>query len=112
MNETDKSPINGLGNVLKESIAEAGFQHDGHVTNGSLAAQWKVVVNEMSRQESLICQILGKALGYPWYKDDQKNFPGATEADGVCVGEHTAETIAGKAATVIKELVKLRMLNS
>ena len=43
-------------------------------------------------------QILGKALGYPWYKDDQKNFPGATEKDGVCVGEHTAVTLAMEAA--------------
>lgn len=43
-------------------------------------------------------QILGKALGYPWYKDDQKNFPGATEADGVCVGEHTVPTLAFEAA--------------
>jgi hypothetical protein len=38
-------------------------------------------------------QAAGKALGYPWFKDDQANFPGATEADGVCVGEHVGETI-------------------
>lgn len=43
-------------------------------------------------------QRLGKALGYPWYKDDQKNFPNATEADGVCIGEHTPGTIAHEAA--------------
>jgi len=49
-------------------------------------------------------QALGKALGYPWYKDDQKNFPGATEADGVCVGEHIAVTIAREAARKITEL--------
>jgi hypothetical protein len=57
-------------------------------------------------------QILGKALGYPWYKDDQQNFPGATEADGVCVGEHVAESIAAEAANRIAqleaELAKLR----
>jgi len=51
-----------------------------------------------SRQNEEICQTLGKALGYPWFKDDQKNFPGATEADGVCVGEHVAETVAEEAA--------------
>ena len=45
-----------------------------------------------------ICQTLGKALGYPWFKDDQKNFPGATEANGVCVGDHVAESIAAEAA--------------
>jgi len=49
-------------------------------------------------------QELGKALGYPWYKDDQKNFPGTTEADGVCVGEHTPGTIAAEASTKLVEL--------
>lgn len=51
-----------------------------------------------------ICQTLGKVLGYPLFKDDQKNFPGATEADGVCVGEHIAETLAMEAADIIKSL--------
>jgi hypothetical protein len=51
-----------------------------------------------TRQNDEICQTLGKALGYPWYKDDQKNFPGATEANGVCVGEHVAESLAMEAA--------------
>lgn len=44
--------------------------------------------------EEEIQQILGRALGYPWFKDDQKNFPGATEADGVCVGDNVAATLA------------------
>ena len=26
-----------------------------------------------------VCQRLGKALGYPWFRDDNENFPGATE---------------------------------
>lgn len=51
-------------------------------------------------------QTLGKALGYPWYKDDQKNFPGSTEKDGVCVGEHVAESIASEAANRIEKLTK------
>ena len=50
-----------------------------------------------------ICQIAGKALGYPWFKDDQKNFPGATEDDGVCVGEHVAETIVAELAAKYAE---------
>ena len=49
-------------------------------------------------------QILGKALGYPWFKDDQCNFPNATEADGVAVGDHTAWSLAMCAADKIKEL--------
>lgn len=52
-------------------------------------------------------QILGKALGYPWYKDDQKNFPGTTEADGVCFGEHVPETLAQEAAQKIRTLRRL-----
>ena len=43
-------------------------------------------------------QTCGKVLGYPWFKDDQKNFPGATEKDGVCVGDHVAETIVSELA--------------
>jgi hypothetical protein len=53
-----------------------------------------------------ICQDLGKALGYPWFKDDQKTFPGATEENGVCVGEHVAESIAAEAAKRIAKLVE------
>ena len=49
-------------------------------------------------------QYLGKALGYPQYKDDQEHFPGATEKDGVCVGEHTPTSIAQEAGKRIFEL--------
>lgn len=47
-------------------------------------------------------QRLGRALGYPRFCDDQKNFPGSTDADGVCVGEHVAGTIAHEAADRIE----------
>lgn len=50
------------------------------------------------KQNEVICQTLGKALGYPWFKDDPENFPDATEAHGVCVGDHVAETLAAEAA--------------
>lgn len=56
------------------------------------------------REERQVEQILGKALGYLWFKDDQKNFPGTTEADGVCVGEHVPVTIAQEAADHIYAL--------
>jgi hypothetical protein len=52
----------------------------------------------MAKSNEEICQTLGQALGYPWFKDDQKNFPGATEVNGVCVGDHVAESIATEAA--------------
>jgi hypothetical protein len=54
-----------------------------------------------------VCQTLGAALGYPWLKDDQTNFPGATEADGVCVGPHVAETLAAEAAAKLATVAAL-----
>lgn len=54
-----------------------------------------------------VCQILGKALGYPWYKDSPDIFPGATEASGVCVGDHVAESIAAEAAHYIQKLEEM-----
>jgi hypothetical protein len=38
------------------------------------------------------------------YKDDPKNFPGATEKDGVCVGDHVPESILAEAARKLGEL--------
>lgn len=73
-----------------------------------LIAEWRHVQSLLKRREHKIrgyqeeCneveQVLGKALQYPWYKDDQKNFPGAKKADGVCVGEHVPSSIAMEAA--------------
>lgn len=56
-----------------------------------------------SKQNDEVCQTLGRALGYPRYADDQKNFPGAT-GDDVCVGEHVAETLAMEVAALIGRL--------
>jgi len=68
--------------------------------------RWKKAEAEVERLHNAcvkmneeICQIAGQALGYyPWFKDDQKNFPGATEAHGVCVGDHVAESITQELA--------------
>lgn len=51
-------------------------------------------------------QLCGQYLGYPWYKDDQVNFPGATEKDGVCVGDHTSATIVNELIESIKKIKK------
>lgn len=66
----------------------------------------------MSKSNDEICQSLGKALGYPWFKDDQRNFPGATEENGVCVGEHVAESIADEAAKIITETTQWRDIST
>lgn len=47
-------------------------------------------------------QTLGQALGYPWYKNDPINFPNATEAQGVCVGDHVPGSLAAEAAQRIR----------
>jgi hypothetical protein len=63
----------------------------------------------IAKQNLEIEQTCGKVLDYPWFKDDQKNFPEATEKDGVCVGEHVAETIAAELAlkyTEAKDRIK------
>lgn len=60
------------------------------------------LINAISKENDEICQALGKALHYPWFKDDQENFPGANEETGVCVGEHVAVSIAEEAAKWIE----------
>lgn len=85
-------------NPIKEALAAAGRTHDGHVTNGSLEAQWNVICDAWAKQDYEVCQILGKALNYPWYMDDRKNFPDAGISDGVCTGDHTSVTLAQEAA--------------
>ena len=76
------------------------------VGSGRDALEWIVAAKErikllehgIAKQNLEIEQTCGRVLDYPWFKDDQKNFPGATEKDGVCVGEHVAETIAAELA--------------
>ena len=58
---------------------------------------------EFQRHDGELQQICGQALGYPWFKDDQKSFPGATEKDGVCVGEHVGITIAQELANAYRK---------
>lgn len=55
--------------------------------------------HEAALEDHRVEQILGAALGYPRYCDDQVNFPGTTEADGVCVGEHVPATLAQEIVT-------------
>jgi len=82
---------------------------DTNLTTRELLEQRDQLQQVYSKTQHEIKQVLGKALGnYPWYKDDQKNFPSATDADGVCVGEHVAETIAEEAANVIVQLKEQR----
>lgn len=58
-----------------------------------------------ARDNNEIQQVLGRALGYSRYCDDQKSFPGATDADGVCVGDHVAASLVDEAAKRIVTLM-------
>jgi hypothetical protein len=66
--------------------------------------KFKVLKEDFIRSNDFICQVLGKALDYPKFSDDQKNFPNASESDGVCVGDHVSESIAIEAAEEIYRL--------
>ena len=99
-----------------DSRLTAILDSDGFVHNGNCPQRWVNHARELERelnaandrikrlhdgvlqQNQNIEQTCGKVLGYSWFKDDQKNFPGATEKDGVCVGEHVAETIVSELA--------------
>ena len=73
----------------------------GRVLDKALA-----LTNELAQVD----QILGKALHYPYYADDQKNFPNATrEREGVCTGESTPIDLALQAARRINRLEKFIM---
>jgi hypothetical protein len=76
---------------------------DGESYNRGYRAGHKAAMHKAIKAFHEVEQILGKALGYPWYKDDKKNFPNATEADGVCVGDNIAESLAMEAATAINK---------
>lgn len=70
----------------------------------NLAAEVRSLRDGATKSNDDICQALGKALGYPWFKDDQKNFPDAIEANGICVGDHVAESMADEAARRMTDL--------
>lgn len=92
-------------------LAKEGYRYHSPVTPPAVVAALEADVARLKLAASTIneevCQALGKALGYPWFKDDQRNFPHATEADGVCVGDHVAETLAAEAAAKLATVAAL-----
>lgn len=99
---------------------------DSPVANATLIARYRTLAVEAARalketmEESQrrfyayyelkneVEQTLGAALGYPLWKDLPEVAPDSTEADGVCVWEHTAETLADEAARQLAELGQSR----
>lgn len=94
--------------VMALRVLATDIQSDDGVTNAALfeaslrleqlSEKIKHLREGLLKQNQNIEQTCGKVLGYPWFKDDQKNFPGATEKDGVSVGDHVAETIVSELA--------------
>lgn len=75
---------------------------DYNVPASVLALVRRVVIEDIKKQiqshGATVDQILGKALGYPYYCSDQKNFPGTTPEDGVCTGDEVPESLAEEAS--------------
>jgi hypothetical protein len=91
--------------ALKEALEDQHYATDMlHNTVHALRQERDQLKHAIARENHDITQTLGKALGYPWFKDDLKNFPDATEADGVCVGDHVAASLASEAAAKINQL--------
>lgn len=80
-----------------DGVANAAI-HEAALRLEQLSEKIKRLYDSILKNNQEIEQDCGKVLGYPWFKDDQKNFPGATEKDGVCVGDHVAETIVSELA--------------
>ena len=92
-----------------ERLRKANFQ----LREGAEEQQQRMnyLRKEIFEQNQEIEQTCGNVLGYPWFKDDQKNFLGATEKDGVCVGDHVAETIVSELASRYTEaLARIKRL--
>lgn len=94
----------GNGAVIHEQDQWQSWVRDsGAVRIDGEGERVKELIDKWRISDHEIEQILGKALGYPRYIDDQKNFPGST-GDDVCVGEHVAVTLASEVAARVTAL--------
>ena len=106
--------------LLEESILHHNIERDGWTPDDTcymettqearklIEAKATNLRQKWIAQNYELEQILGKALGRPWFKDDQVSFPGATEADGVLVAVETVEDLAAEAATKLAEVTRLK----
>lgn len=86
---------------IERYAKNAGDTHEAHdfscetlvkIALSDMCRAWQADRDAYKREQDEIEQAIGAVLGYPRYCDDPANFPDASEADGVCVGEHTAVT--------------------
>ncbi len=97
--ESEEGPTKAQANLNEDFIVAS--RNDAPGLMRELLAEREKMRNAAMKNEREIQQSLGKALGFPWFKDDPKNFPLATEADGVTTGEHCAATLAEEAARML-----------
>ena len=64
------------------------------------------ITDGFRREQNDIEQTCGKAIGYPRFCDDPKAFPGSTDADGVCIGDHVAASISAELANKYAEAME------
>jgi hypothetical protein len=94
--------IDGVWDVMRDQPPQGDYcQRQALTPHAPAQAEIDRLRNACAQQNEEVCQVLGKALGYPWFKD---HFPDASEADGVCVSDHVAESLADEAAARIKSL--------
>jgi hypothetical protein len=91
------------GYVL-EDIEDASMEH--HLTYiNFLQGENKRILDAVAKESFEIEQTLAQEIGsYPWYVNDQKNFPGATAKDGVCVGDHVPASLAAEAVGQMRKM--------
>lgn len=126
MSTTEKEPglverLRGEGPIIEEGtwlragfepaaatllVAKSRLEREAATALEAQAGEIERLRKVCIQTEHEVQQILGKALGYPWFKDDQRNFPGTTEEHGVCVGDHVAATLATEAAERLATQVK------
>jgi hypothetical protein len=69
-----------------------------------LAERLRAAESVVKRKDHEIEQVLGKALGFPAYRDDPENFPGVSpDDDRLCLGNYTAESLADMAARDLRQ---------
>lgn len=104
----ETSPPDGLSESEQEAVVVGVIARHMQAAiddaTATLQARNAELKAALVNQNHDVCQTLGKALRYPWFKDDPANFPDATEADGVCTADHVPETLAAEAAKRIAEL--------
>jgi hypothetical protein len=99
-----RASLANLKSLLREAYAiNAGFRSVQAERNEALAKCERLRA-ACSQTEHAVCQILGRALKYPRYADDPKNFPDEADSDDVCTGDHVAVTLAEEAAHELRQL--------